>query len=224
MNLIRRNLRSAKLAVQKGFTLIELAIVGLFLGLLAIFAISQFSGSATDTTKANGMFEAATKIGDNWALVAQSCGISGDITLTNTVTGVTGATSAATAKANLDMILGTSNAHTSFTTCVNSSGVRPLNGVATGAAGLQTIQDYRVEAANSGGPTGIFPGRNTLLLTFGSAAKYVPDTLILPLYNKYSSTAGASTATAIPAADDTTDKAVQFGATAARTLTLVKSL
>jgi type II secretory pathway pseudopilin PulG len=221
MNLFRRQLTAVKRAAQKGFTLIELAIVGLFLGLLAIFAVSQFSGSATDTTKANGLFEASIKIADNWALVAQSCGISNDITLTNMVTGVTGTTLPATAAANLDMILGVANANSAYTSCVNSSGIRPLTSVATGTAGAEVIQGYKVTAATN---LTLFPGRNTMMLTFGSAAKYVPDTLVLPLYNKYSSATGASTASTVPATADTADSAIQFGATAARTLTLVKSL
>jgi Tfp pilus assembly protein PilE len=220
MNLIRRQLNAVRRTAQKGFTLIELAIVGLFLGLLAIFAISQFSGSATDATKANGIFEASTKIADNWALIAQSCGITNDITGWDLTTNASG-TAATVAKNNLDVLLGVTAASTNLTTCINSSGVRPLTGVATGSAGAETIQGYAVTASND---TALFAGRNTLKLTYGSAAKYVPDTLILPLYNKYSSVSGASTASTVPAAADATDKAIQFAASTARTLTIVKNL
>ena len=214
MKLVNRTLKQVRKSLQKGFTLIELAIVGLFLGLLAIFAITQFSGSATNATKANGLYEASTKIADNWALVVQSCGITSDITALDLTTNAAGASAAAH---NLDVLLGNATAHTNLTSCVTSSGIRPLNGVATGGAGAQKVQGYGLTAANT-----TSGGRNVVNLVFAS----VPETVILPLYNKYSSVSTAAAATALPAAADTSDPAVRFStATAgARTMTLVKVL
>lgn len=217
MNSIRQRLKALRRSAQRGFTLIELAIVGLFLGLLAIFAITQFSGSATDTTKANGLFEATTKIADNWSLIAQTCGISNDITAIDLTTGAASATAAAN---NLDVILGvTVPAPGAMQTCFNSSGVRPLNGVSTGTAGVETVQGYAVTAGTLSAN-----GRNALKITYGNATKYLPDTLILPLFNKYSSVTNASSTTTLPAAADTSDKAIQFGASGARNLLLIKNL
>lgn len=218
MNIIRRKLQAVRRSAQKGFTLIELAIVGIFLGLLAIFAITQFSGSATDTTKANGIFEATTKIADNWSLLAQSCGISSDITATD-LTVANGTPSATTAANNLDVLLGVSTVNGSFSGCYATSGVRPLVGVSTGGAGAETIQGYKVSAANT-----TIVGRNALALTFGDSSKYVPDSLILPLYNKYSSASGAASATSIPNAPSATDNVVRYTINTARQLTLVRAL
>lgn len=211
MNLFRRNLKSVKKASQKGFTLIELAIVGLFLGLLAIFAITQFSGSATTNTKANGLFEATTKIADNWALVAQSCGISTDITATDLTAAAT--TGPVNAKDNLNMLLGSASASATYSACVASSGIRPLNGLSTGGT-TPTIQGYAIGVTNPG-----YSGRPTVAITYSGT----PATLTLPLFNKYSSQTGASTATSVPSTPDTTDPVVQFNTTA-QTLTLVKVL
>lgn len=226
MNLIRRPLQAVRRSAQKGFTLIELAIVGLFLGLLAIFAISQFSGSATATTRANSIFEATTKIADNWAMVSQACGISSDITIAS-LASATGATTtsgtAATATANLDVLLGVTPPGTYYQSCYNSAGIRPLNGVATGGAGGELIQKLPVTI-------GLLQvnGKNAVGITYGaantSAAVTVTDDLILPLYNKYSSTVGASTVSAMPVTGESADNTIRFSVVANRTMTIVKSL
>lgn len=217
MKAIRRNLSLARKAAQKGFTLIELAIVGLFLGLLAVFAISQFSGSATDTTRANGLSEAAQKVSDNWALVAQTCGLSSDVTSialsTNTST-----TAAANAAANLSVLVGNTAPAAALTGCFNQSGVRPLGNLTTGAAGSEAIQGYGPVTLTSG----TVNGRTAMLVNIPG----VPETVVLSLYNKLSSVAGASTATTVPATADTTDPSIRFGTATGgkRTVTLVRSL
>lgn len=217
MNLIRRKLLAVRRSAQKGFTLIELAIVGIFLGLLAVFAITSFSGSATDTTRANGLFEASTKIADNWALVAQSCGIGTDITAVDLTGG--GATGADAAAANMNVLLGTTVLTGGNLSCFNSSGVRPLAGLAVaGSGGTQTIQGLPVVASNA-----TVAGRDALVLTFGAAGDYAPDSLIKPLYNKYNA-AGAAAQDDVPDAADTTDTVIRFGAKATRTLSIVKAL
>lgn len=193
--------------VQKGFTLIELAIVGLFLGLLAIFAITQFSGSATDVTKANGMYESANKISENWSLMSMQCGTPTDITV-STLGG-----SPATAAKNLSAILGSGSVNATYAGCVTQSGVKTLSGLAQGAAGSETVQGYAITVAK--GATD-----RDLLVTFAD----VPDNIVLPLYTKYSSVTGAKDATTVPATADTTDNAIRFGAISGgvRTLTIVK--
>lgn len=214
MNLIRRKLQAVRRTAQKGFTLIELAIVGIFLGLLAIFAITAFSGSATDTTRANSMFEATTKLADNWVLITQSCGISSDITATDLTGGTaTGATAAAN---NLSVLLGTVQPSTARAGCVNTSGVRPLIGVSTGAAGAERIQGFTVTAENTTLQT-----RPAIGFTFGGTGNVVPDGLILPLLARYVDTA----VTAVPATAATSDaSSIRHSDSAARTLTIVKAL
>ena len=207
-NLNRTSRLNAKL--QKGMTLIELAIVGLFLGLLALFGISQFSGSATDTTKAAGLYEASGKIADSWTLISQTCGTAIDI-----ATSPISATP--TAAENLSVILGTATPDTAYTSCFNQSGVRPLAGLTTGAAGAEAVYGYAVSAVN----TAANPKK--LAVTYAA----VPEELILALYNKYSSAAGAKAASALPATADATDPQVQFavkGAGTTRALTIVRPL
>ncbi|MDO8416470.1 MAG: hypothetical protein Q7S87_09690 [Agitococcus sp.] len=209
-----RNISRFRNLTQKGFTLIELAIVGLFLGILAVFAITAFSGTATNTTRANGMFEAAQKIGDNWALAAQSCAIPTDIT----VTSVGGGAAATVAGRNLSMLVGTAGlTGTTYTQCIASSGIRPLTGMTTGIAGAESIQGFAVTLTS----TTTVAGRPAIAVNFAA----VPDSMILPLYNHYSSFTGATTATAL-AASDAADPTIQYGVAAAgvRTLTIVRPL
>lgn len=213
MNVVRRKLKALRKSLQKGFTLIELAIVGLFLGLLAVFAITQFSGSATDNTRANGLFEATTKMGDNWALVAQQCGVSSDITATV----VSAGTAATTQGKNLSMLLGNVGAVAAYQSCVASSGIRPLNGLSTGVQGSEAIQSYPVALG-----TATVNGRTAVTATYSG----VPENIVLALYNKYSSVSGASTATALPATADTTDNQIRFtvATSGKRDLTIVRPL
>lgn len=209
MKNLNRNSR-INIKLQKGMTLIELAIVGLFLGLLALFGISQFSGSATDTTKAAGLYEASGKIADSWTLISQTCGTATDI-----ATSPISATP--TAAKNLSVILGTATPDTAYTSCFNQSGVRPLAGLTTGAAGAEAVYGYAVTAENTAA------GAKKLAVSYAA----VPDALVLALYNKYSSAAGAKAAAALPDAADTTDAQVRFaakGTTGTRELTVVRPL
>lgn len=195
--------------VQKGFTLIELAIVGLFLGLLAIFAITQFSGSATDSVKANGLYDAANKIAENWSMISMQCGTTTDITASP----VADSASPSAAK-NLSVLLGTSAVGSAYQGCYNQSGVKPLTGLAQGTAGAETIHGYAVTVTK--GSTD-----RSVKVTFAA----VPDNVVLPLYNKYSSVAAAKNATDVPATADSTDPQVQFTALSGgvRSLTLLKT-
>lgn len=196
--------------LQKGMTLIELAIVGLFLGLLALFGISQFSGSATDTTKAAGLYEASGKIADSWTLISQTCGTAIDI-----ATSPISATP--TAAKNLSVILGTATPDTGYTSCFNQSGVRPLAGLTTGAAGAEAVYGYAVSAEN------VAASPKKLAVSYAA----VPEELVLALYNKYSSAAGAKAASTLPATADTSDAQIQFaakGTGTTRVLTIVRPL
>lgn len=194
---------------QKGMTLIELAIVGIFLGLLALFGISQFSGSATDTTKAAGLYEAAGKIADSFTLASQTCG---------TTTDVTASTLASTpsAAATLSVLLGTATPAPAQAACFGQSGVRPLAGLTKGAAGAETVYELPVTISN--------PGND--LKKIAVTLTGVPEVLALALFNKYSSVANAKSATALPAEADTTDAQIRFSTATGgtRTVTIVRPL
>jgi len=64
--------------------------------------------------------------------------------------------------------------------------------------------------------------RNALAVSYAG----VPDSVTLALYNKMSSAAGATTATAVPATADTTDSAIRFSTATGgkRTITLLRVL
>lgn len=218
MKSLKKSLAFVTRKVQQGFTLIELAIVGIFLGLLAVFAISMFANSATDTTKAKSLYEAATKIADNWGILASTCGQSNDIgsTLISNDTVATG-----TPARNLAMLLGSTSANpvavTAYQSCYTNSGVRPLSGVSTGSAGAEKVQGYAITVANT-----TVNGRNAVAVSYAA----VPDNVVLAMYNSYSSVSGANTATTLSATANTTDPQLQFGAptSGARTVTVIRSL
>ena len=196
---------------QSGFTLIELALVGLFLSLLTIFVISQFSESATDNVKGKGLFEAANKITENWALLSMQCGTPIDIGVSPI-----GDATTPTAAENLTVILGGANPIAAYTACYGRSGIKPLFGLAQGAAGGESINGYAVTAAMDG------TNPRRLVISFAG----VPDNVLLPIYNRYSSVAGAAAATTVPAAADTTDPQIRFSVAASgvRTVSIVKAL
>lgn len=223
MKSLKKTLSFVTRKAQQGFTLIELAIVGIFLGLLAVFAISMFASSATDTTKGKSIYEAVSKIGDNWGILAQSCGVSNDITsslISND------AVATGTGRKNLSMLLGTAKptvatdpiVTSAYVACYNNSGVKPLNGVSTGAAGAEKISGYSI----SGVANVTVAGKPAVAITLSA----VPENIVLAMYNSYSSVAGANSASALPAAADTSDAQVRFTtATAgARDLTIVRPL
>lgn len=177
MNHLSRRARTAARKLQKGFTLIELAIVGLFLGLLAIFAITQFTGSVTNETRANAIIEASQKITDNWSLVAQTCGLSSamnaattgaDLTLGNaTASG----TEVATGDNNLGWLVGAGGTvHATYTACVASSGVKQMNGLTSGAVGSLKMNGYDLSVAASS-------TSSALALSFGNVPTAVSTIL-----------------------------------------------
>jgi type II secretory pathway pseudopilin PulG len=149
MKAVNRYLKNLRKAMKKGFTLIELAIVGLFLGLLAVFAISQFSGAATDNTRAVSLYEASTKLSDNWSILTQQCGVASDIDAVPMTAGSTATTG--NAAKNVSLLLGNlavnDTAPNTFKTCYDAAGIRPLTGLASGAAGSEKVSSYAVTAA-----------------------------------------------------------------------------
>ena len=166
-------------AAQKGFTLIELAIVAIFLGLLAIFAVTQFSGSATDSTKAQGLYDASDKLASNWSLVSMQCGTTTDVTSASSL--------GKSAADNLSMLLGTKtistnaasgtniNVTAAMVSCYTSSGIRALAGLAQGAAGSETVYGYSLALSA--------PTTTSMGVKFAAVPKNIADILTA----KYSS-------------------------------------
>ena len=190
--------------LQKGFTLVELAIVGIFLGLLAVFAISQFTGSATDVTRANSIREAAAKIGDNWSVLATTCGTATNVTAQD-LSGV-GADAAA---GNLSLLVGNAQPAAAFQACWAASGLKPLSGLTIGAAGAEALEGNMTV-------TLIAPNATSI----GVQVANVPTNLALQLYRRLSSQANARLAQDLPAAADQADPQFRFTAPAGGTTTV----
>lgn len=199
---------------QQGFTLVELAVVGIFLGLLAVFAISAFNGSATSSTRAKALAEASSKVSANWGLVIQYCRIPSDIS----ATAVSSLSLGNVSRANLSYLLGSdSSLNTNYISCINQAGIRQLLGVSTGAAGSEKVQEYPIGSV----ATLNIAGRSYLAITYSN----VPDNVVLSAYNQLSSASGASTATALPVSDSA-DQQLRFSTVTAgvRSLTFINPI
>lgn len=183
-----------KKRLQRGLTLIELSIIGLFLGILAIFTIIQFSGSASDSTKSSALYEISSNLADNWALLNMTC----NTTLDASANPIAGGT--ASNVRSLGLLLGALSPASAYQSCYSASGVKGLAGLAQGdVTNGFSAQGYALGIAVTG---------KVMTVTFTG----VPDNLILPLYNKYSSVAGAKSAGSLPATADVSDAAIQFTA------------
>lgn len=199
---------------QEGFTLVELAVVGIFLGLLAIFAISSFNNSATTSARAKGLAEASLKISSNWGLISQYCSISPDISATAVSSLALGNIS----RSNLAYLIGSDGSlNSSYISCINQSGIRQLSGVATGTAGSEKVQNYAISSV----VTTNIAGRNYLAITYSN----VPEEVVLAGYNQFSSATSASTAITLPSSDST-DRQFRFSTVTAntRSVTLLNSI
>lgn len=186
---------------ERGFTLIELAIVAVFLGILATFAISQFSGAATDSARARSLYDAAAKLSSNWSMATTACGVSTNLALSPlTVT--------PTAAKNLSMLLGTVPANPAYASCIINSGAKPLAGLTTGPAGAERLFTYPVSAVST--------SSRTLEISFAN----VPESVVLSAYQKYNSDPGAPTAASVPAAADTSDPLMEYSAPSGGTRTI----
>jgi MSHA pilin protein MshA len=193
-----RNNGSFQSIKQKGMTLIELIIVVVILGILAVVIAAQFTSGTTNSAKAAAIYEGAQKMGTNWTLINQFCGKS---------TTISGNPIPAAGKTALDVLLhGDTTVNATYATCYGQSNVKSLNMIAQGADGAETIEGFGVTL--SGG------GASMLNVSYAT----VPDEIVLKLVQKY-----GSGVTAL-AASDNSNNAIQYGTSngdGTRTLTVL---
>lgn len=130
---------------QTGMTLIELIIVVIVIGILAVVGARSFSNSGvTDNAKAAALYEATTKLSNNFVMLAQFAGVSSDYS-SNTLF-VTGSS-------NLDVLVqGPTKLKPEYQSAWAQAGITALTDVAQGGplATSYKIQGFTVTAAGGG--------------------------------------------------------------------------
>lgn len=199
--IFTKTLKQKKCQLQRGFTLIEMAVVLVILGILISIAAPGVLGSKDGAT-ALQIPDAASKIATNLSLISQNCGLP---------TSVTGNALPDTGKSLSDVLFGGgANVAATYTNCFTQSKVLPLAeiGLPTATAGVYSVGGYNVSLAGG--------GTSPLSITFAA----VPDAIVLRIAQQYNPTLAAL------AASDTTSPVVQYGtATAgARDVTILKNI
>lgn len=205
-------------AIQKGFTLIELVIVVLVLGVLISVVAAQFNGGITDSARAMALYDASSKLSTNWQILNQNCGTPTNTTSNPIFTG--GATA-------LDVLVvgpGTTaapNIATQYTACYNTAGIRPLSDVIQGAkGGPYTVQNTYTVTMTGGGGIG-----SPLVVQFQN----VSSEAVAALVTKYGNPTDLNAQGGLdPAKADTTGTTIQFTAedatTHLRTLQIIRPI
>lgn len=183
----------------RGFTLIELVIVVVILGILALVISKQFGGGVSNGAKANSLYAASDKIISNWNLFVLAAGATSN---------VAGSVLPAGGFDALDTLIGgPPSIATQYQKTWISTGLTPLTDLVQGSVGAYKMMGYPVVL--SGG------GSSPLDVSFQN----VPDEVVQTLVQKY-----GSNQTPLSITGDTTNNVIQYGVPTAglRTLHILK--
>ncbi|MCD5327916.1 type II secretion system protein [Chromobacterium piscinae] len=190
-----------------GFTLIEVLVVIAIIGFLIMIVAPRVFGTS-DSAKAMNYFTAADRLTTNWRTANESCG-------TSKIIGTSPITTTVTTAAHLQFLVDGTGLNPQYQACYNSSNIQPARTQIQGDAS----NGYTVGESVISIQSVTINGQPRVQTSFTNVA----DQLVLQLFQKYSSVAGARTATALPASD-ASDPQIQFSAATngSRTLTIIR--
>lgn len=174
------------------------------IAVIVVGGIIAASGAAlyTDVFKmadASFLYNTADRLNSGWRLGATKCGVSSQI-------GVSPITTTVSAAAHLTLLVEGTGTAAAYTGCWNSAGIEPANTAGIkGTAGAYKAQSYTMTISNVA-----INGRNRVAVTYA----LVEEATALEIVQKYGNQAGAAALSALPAAADTTDNKVRYGAAA----------
>lgn len=204
----------ARARLQRGYTLVEMGIIGMFLGLMSVFMIQQISSRVGDTQRAESVYVSSRKLSEWWSMVWQFCGLPPD-SLSYTSVG-NGALTAAIN--NMSLATGKVTVAAGYASCYKNTGLRPMPAVFVGATGAQAFMGMPVTWSYV-----FVNGRHAVMVSYANMSEDV----FLPMYRKYSKVTGAnSTYSMANSATDTTDVTIRYGArnSSGRTVSVIQPM
>lgn len=185
---------------QKGFTLIEMIIVVVILGVLAIIVSRAIGNGAGSGASAAALYESSNKLASNWTLLTTQAGQSTTVASNPMVL---------SGKSVEDVLIGgDTNMDTAYVKYWKQAGIVPLTDIAQkDSNGYYTINSYRV--ALTGG------GSSPISITYTG----VPEEIVALVVQKH----GSGVAT-LDAAGDSTNAVVRYSVATGgkRDLTILK--
>lgn len=193
------NFKNSKL--QKGFTLIEMIIVVVILGVLGAIVSRAIGSGASSGATAAALYESSNKLASNWSILTTQAGQSSTVSSNPLVDTVGG-------KTVEDVLIGgDSNMAAAYTKYWKQAGIVPLTDIAQrDAGGFYTINSYKLTLGGG--------GTTPISITFDA----VPNEIVALVVQKHGS------GVANLATDDLTNSVVRYSADTGgkRNLTILK--